>query len=95
MLAREYAGYNTFTSTPVGPKIQQLITYRVHSSFPLIEILDTINVEESANEVKFPADSKTNDLLQKAMTGPYSDDPANRYLPHKTFTCLGIKLIKR
>lgn len=92
MLSEGYAGYG---DTFVGPKIRQLITYRVHSSFPLVEILDTIDVEESAREVRFPADSKTNHLLQKAMTGPYSADPANRDLPHKTCTCFGIKLIRR
>lgn len=74
--------------TPLGSEVRQLITYVVHDSFPLIEILDTINVALEDIDVTFPKDSKTCCLLHKNATSHIKG-------PKESQTCFGVKLIQR
>lgn len=83
--------HNRLTSgKSCGSKVRQLITYIVQDSFPLIKILDTINLAVEDTEVKFSTNSNTSCLLQKnSLPWLYNQGP------QETQTCFGVKLIRR
>ena len=94
---RKCTQHGSFYHGWIGRKVKQCVTYVVHSSVPMVEILDVVSMDADSTDcgIQFDPATKTCKFLDRFHSGPWSEDPKTREPPSKEHTCLGIYMSQR